>query len=77
MHQATRSRTPVASPKGRRYANKSAEPTPVAHGGNPQDRAGSPTHWLGYTGKTHLSGLKTFDFLLIHAGGLCLYSRDF
>ncbi|MCW5315176.1 hypothetical protein GTQ43_15570 [Nostoc sp. KVJ3] len=31
----------------------------------------------GYTGKTHLCGLKTLDFLLVHGGGLCLYSRDF
>ncbi|MEH1932042.1 hypothetical protein [Nostoc sp.] len=31
----------------------------------------------GYTGETHLRGLKTFDFLLVHGGGLRLYSRDF
>ncbi|WP_335106103.1 hypothetical protein [Nostoc sp.] len=31
-------------------------------------RRSRPTHWLGYTGKTHLRGLKTFDFLLVHAG---------
>ncbi|WP_292766525.1 hypothetical protein [Nostoc sp. NOS(2021)] len=38
-----------------------------------------------YTGETHLRGLKTFDFLLVHGGGLPfgnakgerLYSRDF
>ncbi|WP_292793661.1 hypothetical protein, partial [Nostoc sp. NMS7] len=38
-------------------------------------RRSRPTHWLGYTGKTHLRGLKTFDFFLVHGGGLCLYSQ--
>ncbi|MHC5725166.1 MAG: hypothetical protein ACYTXY_13705 [Nostoc sp.] len=54
LHQATGSRTPVAS-----------------------SRQSRPTHWLGYTVKTHRPGLKTLDFLLVHGGGLCLYSRDF
>ncbi|MEH2360613.1 hypothetical protein [Nostoc sp.] len=27
----------------------------------------------GYTRETHLRGLKTFDFLLVHGGGLRLY----
>jgi hypothetical protein len=40
-------------------------------------RRSRPTHWLGYTGETHGGGLKTFDFLLVHGGGLRLYSRDF
>ncbi|MDF5738389.1 MULTISPECIES: hypothetical protein [unclassified Nostoc] len=33
--------TPDASPKGRRYANKSAKPTPGA-----SSRQSRPTHWL-------------------------------
>ncbi|MEH1910390.1 MAG: hypothetical protein V7L05_11595 [Nostoc sp.] len=37
--------------------------------GKPAHSAGSPTHWLGYTGKTHLRGLKTLDFLLVHGRG--------
>ncbi len=28
---------------------KSSEPTPVAHGGNPQNRADLPTQWLPHT----------------------------
>ncbi|AFZ24938.1 hypothetical protein Cylst_2741 [Cylindrospermum stagnale PCC 7417] len=53
---ATRSRAPLASPKGRRCANKSAEPTTVASsretlsavppGGDPQDRTASPRRCL-------------------------------
>ncbi|MCC5613964.1 Uma2 family endonuclease [Nostoc sp. CHAB 5836] len=31
----------------------------------------------GYTGKTHLRGFKTFDFFLVHGGGLCLSSSEF
>ncbi|MBD2450617.1 hypothetical protein H6G76_26495 [Nostoc sp. FACHB-152] len=31
----------------------------------------------GYIDKTHLRGLKTLDFFLVRAGGLCLYSCDF
>jgi len=31
----------------------------------------------GYTDKTRLRGLKTLNFLLVRAGGLGLYSRDF
>ncbi|WP_334950858.1 hypothetical protein [Nostoc sp.] len=31
----------------------------------------------GYTGETRRPGLKTFDFLLVHGGGLRLYRRDF
>ncbi|MEH2377858.1 MAG: hypothetical protein V7K27_02990 [Nostoc sp.] len=39
-------------------------------------RRSRPTHWLGYTGETHRPGLiKTFDFLLVHGGGLRLYSQ--
>ncbi len=30
-----------------------------------------------YTDKTHLRGLRIFDFVLVHEGGLCLCSREF
>ena len=30
----------------------------------------------GYTGKTHLRGFKTLDFLLVHGGGLRLCSSE-
>ena len=34
------------------------------------------THWLGYTDKTHLRGLKNPNFLLVRVGGLCLCSSE-
>jgi hypothetical protein len=37
---------------------------PVAHGGNPQDRTD-----LAIRDFTHLCGLKTLHFVLVHAGG--------
>ncbi|MEH2412384.1 hypothetical protein [Nostoc sp.] len=37
--------------------------TPVAHGGNPQDRTGLATRDF-----THRPGLKILDFLLVHGG---------
>jgi hypothetical protein len=35
------------------------------------------TRSRGYTGKTHLRGLKILDFLLVHGGGLRLCSSEF
>ncbi|MHC5934731.1 hypothetical protein [Nostoc sp.] len=36
-----------------------------------------PTHWLGYTDKTHRPGLKTLIFHAFHGGGLDLCSSEF
>jgi len=44
---ATRSRAPLASPKG--DASRTSRGT-------------RPTQWLGYTDKTHLRGFKTLIF---------------
>ncbi len=40
-------------------------------------RRSRPTHWLVYTGKTHLRGLRNLDLTLVRAGGLRLCSREF
>jgi hypothetical protein len=67
-----RAKSPQAISLDARCASAGKPFGAVAHGGNPQDRAASPTHWLGYTDKAHQGGLQEF---LAHLGGLRLYSR--
>ncbi|MBW4615301.1 MAG: hypothetical protein KME21_18895 [Desmonostoc vinosum HA7617-LM4] len=54
---------------------KSAKP-PNGVPWEPAQRSVSPTHWLGYTNKTHASGFEDLDFLLVHGGGLRLCSSE-
>ncbi|MBW4613166.1 MAG: hypothetical protein KME21_07760 [Desmonostoc vinosum HA7617-LM4] len=55
---------------------KSAKP-PNGVPWEPAQRSVSPTHWLGYTDKTHLRGFERPNFWLVRAGGLRLCSSEF